>query len=547
LTDLINRPIDQLDGETPDIDALLEEDAASIAPEPRKPAPAADADPETDNDADAVDAKAVDAAEVEADDADPEAEPAVVNHDDLSIDDSVGVYLREIARVPLLKAEEEVILAKSMELGRQVRNEPWSALLSIHEWTHHQTEGDMRRTKRLYHLPYGPEATRIVRASINDDAAADLLVTAPRFGLSVARDEATSDVLRGVLDQARDLRAVYNERLDAESFLALLDWSHGTMERRDAGIRENTALRAMRDWSRDEVARPAIQRYIEAGHDAEFIEGLGYLPDSPEVSPSIAFTEGKGGLVDLGRAARDQMTSANLRLVVSVAKKYMNRGMGFLDLIQEGNAGLMRGVDKFEYQRGFKFSTYATWWIRQAVQRALADQSRTIRIPVHMVETMQRVTRVTRELSTELGRQPTDQEIAEAVSADGKMTLTADKVEEIRKLGRQQPVSLETPIGQEEDSELGDLLEDDSSPSPVDAAVDSMLREQIETVLLSLNGREQRVLRLRFGLDDGHPRTLEEVGREFGLTRERIRQIESQALRKLRHPSRSRKLREYAA
>src|SRR3954447_9118417 len=252
-------------------------------------------------------------------------------------------------------------------------------------------------------------------------------------------------------------------------------------------------------------------------------------------------------LKDLAKQSRDHLTSANLRLVVSIARKYINQaGMGLLDLIQEGNAGLMRAVDKFEYARGFKFSTYATWWIRQAIQRGLADQSRTIRIPVHMVETMSRVTRVTRDLTVSLGRAPTSEEVAAVMSEDPRTPMTAERVEEIRRFDRQ-PVSLETPVGDEGDAELGDLIEDRDAVSPLDAVADRMLKEQLASVLNSLDGREQRVLRLRFGLDDGHARTLEEVGREFGLTRERIRQIESQALRKLRHPSRSRKLREFAA
>jgi RNA polymerase primary sigma factor len=224
----------------------------------------------------------------------------------------------------------------------------------------------------------------------------------------------------------------------------------------------------------------------------------------------------------------------------------MNRGLGFLDLIQEGNAGLLRAVDKFEWQRGFKFSTYATWWIRQAIQRGLADQSRTIRIPVHMVETMQRVTRTTRELTVQLGREPTNEEIATTLSEDPRWAITPDRVEEVRRYGRL-PISLETPIGEEGDTELGSLIEDPNAVSPLDAVADQLLKEQLARALDSLDGREEHVLRLRFGLDDGRPRTLEEVGHEFGLTRERIRQIESHALRKLRHPSRSRKLREYVS
>jgi RNA polymerase sigma factor RpoD-like protein len=294
----------------------------------------------------------------------------------------------------------------------------------------------------------------------------------------------------------------------------------------------------MLTWARDEVAIPAIRRWVEAGNDVDALAELGYRP-ADEGEP-------EGILVETGKKARDHLTSANLRLVVANAKKYMNRGLGFLDLIQEGNAGLLRAVDKFEWQRGFKFSTYATWWIRQAIQRGLADQSRTIRIPVHMVETMQRVTRTTRELTVQLGREPTNEEIATTLSEDPRWAITADRVEEVRRYGRL-PISLETPIGEEGDTELGSLIEDPNAVSPLDAVADQLLKEQLARALDSLDGREEHVLRLRFGLDDGRPRTLEEVGHEFGLTRERIRQIESHALRKLRHPSRSRKLREYVS
>ena len=305
----------------------------------------------------------------------------------------------------------------------------------------------------------------------------------------------------------------------------------------------------------DDAPSEELESIQEGGEDAVDTEDIDLtVPDSVNIEDPVRMYLKEIGKVPLLTAeeeielakrmeegdeeSKKRLAEANLRLVVSIAKRYVGRGMLFLDLIQEGNLGLIKAVEKFDYNKGFKFSTYATWWIRQAITRAIADQARTIRIPVHMVETINKLIRVSRQLLQELGREPTPEEIAE------RMEIPVERVREITKIS-QEPVSLETPIGEEEDSHLGDFIQDDNVPVPADAAAFTLLKEQLTDVLATLTERERKVLRLRFGLDDGRARTLEEVGKEFNVTRERIRQIEAKALRKLRHPSRSRKLKDY--
>ena len=461
--------------------------------------------------------------------------------DMIGIDDPVRMYLKEIGKVALLTAEEEVVLAKAIELGEQIIIEPWKAVISLHEWTLHDTEHKTRTTKTQHLLPFGPETHRMVSEALSWEGVADLMVTSADFHLIKAAREAQTDGTHALIKEGRALVSTYNEQLGHQSFQILLDWAYLAVHNGDLDSRDNPGLRAIYDWTRDEVAFPALQRWIEAGYDTDLLRRMGF---DPEVPPQTKMRDRKGEVVRIGRDAREQLTSANLRLVVSIAKKYIGRGMSFLDLIQEGNIGLIRAVEKFDFEKGFKFSTYATWWIRQAITRAIADQARTIRIPVHMVETINRLIRVSRQLLQELGREPTVEEIAEAMSKGQEVVVTPEKVREIIKVS-QEPVSLETPIGEEEDSHLGDFIEDRGALAPAEAASHQLLKEQVEAVLDSLTGRERRVLQLRFGLEDGRARTLEEVGKEFNVTRERIRQIEAKALRKLRHPSRSRKLKDY--
>ena len=464
-----------------------------------------------------------------------------ISADMIGIDDPVRMYLKEIGKVALLTAEEEVVLAKAIELGEQLVEAPWKGIVSLHEWTLHDTERKTRTTKTQHRLPFGEEAHDLVRRAISDKGAADLLIPTPDFHLVKAGRDAQSDGTKERLKEAKKLVHAYNETPVPDTFLELMDWAYLAVHNGDLDSRGNIGLRAIYDWTRDDVGYPALERWIIADNDADLLKRMGY---DPEVPLNTKLRDRKGTIVVIGRDAREQLTSANLRLVVSIAKKYIGRGMSFLDLIQEGNIGLIRAVEKFDYEKGYKFSTYATWWIRQAITRAIADQARTIRIPVHMVETINRLIRVSRGLLQELGREPTVEEIAEAMSKGQEVQVTPEKVREIIKVS-QEPVSLETPIGEEEDSHLGDFIEDRGALAPAEAASHQLLKEQVEAVLDSLTGRERRVLQLRFGLEDGRARTLEEVGKEFNVTRERIRQIEAKALRKLRHPSRSRKLKDY--
>ena len=450
---------------------------------------------------------------------------AVLASDLISVDDPVRMYLKEIGKVPLLTAEEEVNLAKSIELGEQALVSP--ALSSVHLY-----ELGVEMKKRMAvgrPKEFVDEATRFTNKSL-------------RYTLN---DEEGGKELRRLTNRLLKLR----EPLKAESNSKEISTEAKVL------IDETVALidTARRDPER--LAFRILPQYAKIHGPAEGAERLGELVMlGQEVRDAlvkhldklvVADPDEQRGLrrladelIQKGDDARHNLTEANLRLVVSIAKKYIGRGMSFLDLIQEGNIGLIRAVEKFDYRKGYKFSTYATWWIRQAITRAIADQARTIRIPVHMVETINKLIRVSRGLLQELGREPTAEEIAE------RMLITPDKVREIVKVS-QEPVSLETPIGEEEDSHLGDFIPDNQALAPSDAASHKLLKEQVESVLEGLTLRERRVLQLRFGLEDGRTRTLEEVGREFNVTRERIRQIEAKALRKLRHPSRSRKLKDY--
>jgi RNA polymerase primary sigma factor len=450
---------------------------------------------------------------------------AVLASDLISVDDPVRMYLKEIGKVPLLTAEEEVNLAKSIELGEQALVSPALAVIHLYEL------GVEIKKRMALGRPkeFVDEATRFtdksLRRTLGDDES----------GKELRR-------LTNRLLKLRDpLKAESNSKEISTEAKVLIDETVGLIDaaKRDA---QRLAFRILPQYAKIHGPAEGAERLGELvmlGQEVRdvLVKNLNVLVEA-DADEQRALRRLADELIQKGDDARHNLTEANLRLVVSIAKKYIGRGMSFLDLIQEGNIGLIRAVEKFDYRKGYKFSTYATWWIRQAITRAIADQARTIRIPVHMVETINKLIRVSRGLLQELGREPTAEEIAE------RMLITPDKVREIVKVS-QEPVSLETPIGEEEDSHLGDFIPDNQALAPSDAASHKLLKEQVESVLEGLTGRERRVLQLRFGLEDGRTRTLEEVGREFNVTRERIRQIEAKALRKLRHPSRSRKLKDY--
>ena len=424
------------------------------------------------------------------------------------IDDSARMYLHELGRVPLLKAHEEKVLCRKIELGRYVER-----LKDNHFRKYQKFPSPVHIVVHVIsQLSKGCPVARIIEEHIGIEPSGNVVETIknPEFRAAI-------DV---VIEPS--LIAAIAEGIDKETTAA---------EEAIVDLSINSQLLPRQLLELLAIAKPARQELKALLTDNGFLAQL----DSHS-SEFKAYFENVGTEAE---SSERHLTQANLRLVVSIAKKHITRGMPFLDLIQEGNIGLMRAIEKFQYRRGYKFSTYATWWIRQGITRSIADQSRTIRVPVHMVEAINKMLRTMRQLVQELGRQPSYEEIG------GRLDISPERVEEVMAVFFRQPMSLDLPIGEDADSCLGDLVEDHGSLAPSDATSQQLLKEQIDKVLDELTEREKRVLQLRFGLKDGRARTLEEVGREFNVTRERIRQIEGKALRKLRHPSRSRKLKGY--